>query len=258
MPNIRFVLEYDGSGFCGWQKQPGLRSIEGELQRAIETVLRLKIDHVTAAGRTDSGVHARGQVVNFRVPELPDLSRLQRGVSALLRRELAVLSAEVVPDTFHARFSACRKQYSYSILHRQVPPVLERGRVWFVALPLDVPAMMQAASELIGERDFSSFRGANCTQKSPVKEIFESAVTVHGEQIVYRVVGSGFLKQMVRNIVGTLVAIGKGQARGSMREILEARDRGAAGMTAPAYGLCLDWVSYDESAAAGEGAEEDE
>lgn len=258
MPNIRLVLEYDGSGFCGWQKQPGQRSIEGELQRAIETVLRLKIDHVTAAGRTDSGVHARGQVVNFHVPEVPDLSRLQRGVSALLRRELAVLAADVVPDEFHARFSARCKQYRYTLLHRQVPPVLERGQVWFVAQPLNVKAMALAAVDLIGRRDFSSFRGANCTQKSPVKEIFESELVRDGDQIVYRVVGSGFLKQMVRNIVGTLVAIGKGQATGSMREILDARDRARAGMTAPAFGLCLDWVSYEALAADGVGVEEDE
>ena len=247
MPNIRLVLEYDGSGFCGWQKQTGLRSIEGELQKAIETVLRVKIPHVTAAGRTDAGVHARGQVVNFVVDAAPDLSRLARGVSALLRRELAVLSAEIVPDDFHARFSAGRKQYRYTVLQRDVPPVLERGRVWFVAQPLNIEAMQQAAGVLVGRHDFSSFRGANCTQKSPVKEIFESEVVAQEEHLVYRVVGSGFLKQMVRNIVGTLVAIGKARASGTMQEILAARDRARAGMTAPAHGLCLDWVGYDRA-----------
>jgi len=249
MPNIRLVLEYDGRGFHGWQKQPGLRTIQGELERVLPLVLRSRIGRVNAAGRTDAGVHARGQVVNFLVDrpveELPELRKVKHAVSHLLRGEVAVLSAEFVPDDFDARGNALCKQYSYLILHRDAPAVLDRGRAWFVFSKLNLEKMQAEAAFLSGVHDFSSLRGPDCESESAVREILKSELVWRDPYLIYRVVGRGFLKQMVRNIVGTLVGLGKGNLRlKSMAEILEAKTRLAGGVTAPPYGLYLDWVKY--------------
>jgi tRNA pseudouridine38-40 synthase len=243
LPNVRLVIEYDGSRFHGWQKQPGLRTIQEELQGKLSLVLREEIPYLLAAGRTDAGVHARGQVVNFPVASPPDLRRLIYSVSGLFRGELAVLRADLVPDDFHATRSSDCKQYTYTILNRPAGPVIDKGHIWHVSSPLNVEKMIHAAQVLVGAHDFSSFRAAHCNSRSPIREVFESEVSRDGCYIRYRVIGSGFLKQMVRNIVGTLVSIGLGRG-GSMPEILAARDRRHAGMTAPPQGLCMDWVEY--------------
>ncbi len=246
MPNIKLVVEYDGSGFYGWQKQGELRTVQTELGRVLSIVLRTPIYPLHAAGRTDSGVHARGQVVTFKVQEVPDLWRLAQSVSHLLKGELAVLSAEVVDDSFHPGKSATHKQYTYSILNRPSPAVLDARRVWHVHRRLDIPLMQRCAQEVIGEHDFSTFRDSECCARSPIKTIYESELILEGDMLRYRVVGSGFLKQMVRNIVGTLVDIGRGTiAVQSIAEILPLKDRRKAGVTAPPHGLSLDWVSYD-------------
>ncbi|MCO6432342.1 MAG: tRNA pseudouridine(38-40) synthase TruA [Deltaproteobacteria bacterium] len=247
MPNVKLILEYDGSRFHGWQWQPGLRTIQGELERVLRTVLRADSIAVKASGRTDAGVHARAQVVNFFVEELPDLHRLTHSVSSLLKGEVSVLSADIVPDTFDARRSAVAKQYSYSILARKAPAVLQKGRVWHISAPLSIEAMEAEAALLIGEHDFSSFRDAACANRSPVKTIFKSAFSRKGDLLIYSIAGSGFLKQMVRNIVGTLVAFGRGGAQhSSILDIMRLKDRRVAGVTAPAHGLCLDWVCYSK------------
>jgi tRNA pseudouridine38-40 synthase len=155
-----------------------------------------------------------------------------------------VLKAEVVPDDFHARKSASRKQYTYTILNRSAPPTLDRGRVWHVWGDLHVTRMQAEARRLVGEHDFSAFRGQDCEARSTVKTIFSSEVTAAPPYISYRVIGRGFLKQMVRIIVGTLVDMGAGRLERSMDEILAAGDRALAGQTAPPQGLCLDWVEY--------------
>ena len=247
MFNVRMIIEYDGSGFHGWQRQPGLRTIQSELERVLRTILREEIRVVHSAGRTDAGVHARAQVVNFHVENEPDLDRLRLSVSSLLRGEVTVINADLVPETFHSRRSAECKQYSYHILSRPCPATFDMGRVWHVPADLDIELMRSEAAALIGEHDFSSFRGQDCKQLTTVKTILESAVSVSGPYVTYRVVGSGFLKQMVRIIVGTLV----GRGRHSpwimpMKEIIEARDRRAAGKTAPPCGLYLDWVKYPD------------
>lgn len=245
MPNIRLIIEYDGGGFHGWQRQPGLRTIQGELERVLRVVLREEIPVVHSAGRTDAGVHARGQVVNFQAAAVPDLERLKHSVSSLLRGEVSVISADVVPDEFHSRRSARSKQYAYHILNRSCPAVLDRGRVWHVPVTLDIERMKEDAACFVGEHDFSSFRAADCVQPSPVKTIFESEVLTDDRHLIYRVVGSGFLKQMVRIMLGTLVGRAKHQSwLMSIPEIISARDRKAAAMSAPARGLYLDWVRY--------------
>jgi tRNA pseudouridine38-40 synthase len=163
-----------------------------------------------------------------------------------MRGKLTILAADVAPDNFHPRSDAVSKQYSYRILNRYAPAVLERGRVWEVQQPLDFKSMQLAAAELVGEHDFQSFRAAGCTANTTVREIFESEITRSGEEIVYRVLGSGFLRYMVRNIVGTLVGIGDGSISGrTITQILSARDRSTAGVTAPPQGLTLDFVRYE-------------
>jgi len=245
MPNVRLTVEYDGTNFFGWQVQPGHRTIEESLRKALEMVLREPIPVIYASGRTDSGVHARGQVVNFHVSQMPDLGRLALSISFLFRGELSVVDACFVDDDFHARHSAKRKQYSYLIFNRMTPPTLEKGRVWFVTAKLDFARMQSEAAALIGNHDFTSFRGAGCAAKSPEREIFESEFVRDGNLLCYRVVGSGFLRHMVRTIVGTLVGIGRGvQHPDSITELLAARDRKLAGPNAPAHGLYLDWVGY--------------
>jgi tRNA pseudouridine38-40 synthase len=249
MPNVRLVLEYDGALFHGWQFQPGQRTIEGELERVLETILREKIHPIYASGRTDAGVHARGQVINFFTSQPPDLLRIGHSISNILRGELSVLSADLVPDDFNARYSATAKQYTYTILNRLGPAVLDQGKVWYIGSKLDVERMHQEAQALIGEHDFASFQGAGCHAKTTIKTIYEARVIADSSYVKIQVVGSGFLKHMIRNIAGTLVGLSKDVLDlKSMAEIIAVRDRKQAGVTAPAHGLCLDWVSYEPRA----------
>jgi tRNA pseudouridine38-40 synthase len=247
VPKIKLIVEYDGSGFHGWQKQPGLRTVQSELEQTLSIVCRQSVGPLHAAGRTDAGVHARGQVVSFSLPEPPDLWRLAQGVSHLMKGELSVLSAEIVHDSFHPGIDSTHKQYSYRILNRPAPAVLDTGRVWHISRPLNLDAMRTCATSLVGEHDFSSFRDSECCAKSPVKTIYLSQLeSYEGGLIVYRVIGSGFLKQMVRNIVGSLVDVGRGRLKvSSFAELLSTRDRRSAGVTAPSFALSMDWVSYD-------------
>lgn len=247
MPTVRIVLEYNGARFHGWQLQPQVRTVQGEVERAIATVLRETPSRVIASGRTDRGVHARAQVAHFSCQCEPNLDALRLGVSSILRGEVSLLRAEIVPDTFDARSLVVSKQYTYWILNRSVPPVLDEGKVWLVTANLNVSQMQAQAQVLQGLHDFSSFRGAECDAQTPVKEILESEVLHVPPYILYRVVGRGFLKHMVRIIVGTLVECGRGAPEcQDVAQILAARDRGCAGLTAPPQGLFLDWVQYPD------------
>ncbi len=246
MPNIRLIIEYNGANFSGWQIQPGRRTIQGEITKNLRMVLREEIPVVHASGRTDAGVHARGQVISFQVSQVPDLHRLVHSISSLMKGEVAVVSAEVVPDDFHPRRNSRSKQYSYTILHRKAPPTLDKGLVWHIGGPLNIDLMQQQAEVLLGTHDFTSLRAGDCQAESPIRTIFSSEIRWEDPYLIYRVVGSGFLKQMVRIIVGTLVDIGSGRLENSsMLEILNRRNRVAAGRTAPAHGLRLDWVRYE-------------
>lgn len=252
MANIKLIVEYDGAGFYGWQKQPELRTVQSELEKVIETVVRGPISPLHAAGRTDSGVHARGQVVTFKTDMEVDTYRLAQGISHLMRGELAVVSAEIVPDGFHPGWCSTHKQYSYRILTRPAPAVLDARRVWHIPHRMDLDQLRESASVVVGTHDFSGFRDSTCTAASPIKTIFSSSFSLEGDLLIYRVVGDGFLKQMVRNLVGTMTDLARGRLRGrSMRDVLESRDRRRGGVTAPAYGLCMDWVSYEPLPASG-------
>lgn len=246
MAHIKLIVEYDGAGFHGWQKQPNLRTVQSELERALSIVCRKSVGPLHAAGRTDSGVHARGQVVTFRVEDPPPLHKIIAGVSHLLKGELAVVSAELVPQDFHPGICSTHKQYTYRILNRPAPPVLNARKVWHLVPALDVGRMHRNAQEIVGTHDFSSFRDSECCATSRVKTLYSIDVVRVADVIEVHVVGDGFLKQMVRNIVGTLVDLELGRlGERTMQSIFQARDRRLAGVTAPAHGLCMEWVSYE-------------
>jgi len=239
------MLEYDGGCFHGWQKQPGLYTVQGELQRALQIVLRCPLDPPCGASRTDAGVHAKGQVANVIVPLEPKLGALQRSLTGILRGKAAVLKVEQVPEDFNARFSARCKQYTYTILNRPEPAVLDKGRVWHVRAPLNIEVMRTQAALFVGEHDFGAFRAQDCSASSSIRRVLESEIISAPPYVYYRVVGEGFLKQMVRIMVGTLVGLGRSQKGVKLvSELLVCADRRLAGVTAPACGLCLDWVAF--------------
>lgn len=245
MITVKLIIEYNGAGFHGWQNQPGQRTVQGELERVLPMILRAPLKNFVASGRTDAGVHAKGQVVSFRVEEEPDLEKIKRAVSSLLSPEVSVLSAEIVDNSFHATLSARGKRYVYTIINRQSPPTLDYDRAWWVSAKLDIERMRLEAAQLCGEHDFKSFAGPKCQVRSTVRTITRSEIVSEPPYLYYIVEGNGFIKQMVRNIVGTLVDFGKGRAQAaSISEVMAAKDRRSAGVTAPGYGLCLEEVFY--------------
>jgi tRNA pseudouridine38-40 synthase len=242
--HIKLIIEYDGTNFHGWQLQPDEPTIQGALEQALATILREPV-RLRAAGRTDAGVHARGQVVAFRTAHAPELHLLCRSINALAGPDIAVLSAEAVPDDFDPRRDARARRYGYYIVNRPAPSPLWRYRAWHITFPLDVAAMDEAAQILVGEHDFSSFQDSDCDAKSPIRRMLESRVRQDGDLVVYGVETTAFLRHMVRAIVGTLAAVGRGELSvAAFREIFAARDRRRAGKTAPAHGLYLEAVRY--------------
>lgn len=259
------MLEYDGTDFKGSQLQANGRTVQGELETALARLTGLKAGErcvVSLAGRTDSGVHASGQVANFLTASRLPLETFRRGLNALLPFDLAVLSAEEVPEDFHARFSAKERAYRYNILNQPVRSPLARRFAYQVAQPLDLPAMQAAANSLVGERDFASFAGAGWGVKaqldphakadnpSTVRNLLKAEWLVEtgwlvGERLVLEVVANAFLPHMIRNIVGTLLLVGKGERTPEdFARIVAVCDRRQAGPTAPACGLSLVSVRY--------------
>lgn len=245
MTRYRITLEYDGGDFVGWQRQANGPSVQAALEEAIrrfcgETVL------VEGAGRTDAGVHATGQVAHFDLAKETTAETVMRAVNFHLKpAPVAVLAAEAVADDFHARFSATGRAYLYRIANRRAPLALERGRAWFVPQPLDAAAMHEAAQRLVGRHDFSSFRASECQAQSPVKTLDLLTVERVGEIIEVRAAARSFLHHQVRNFVGSLKLVGEGRwSADDLSAVLAARDRTAAGPTAPACGLYLTQVTY--------------
>lgn len=262
MPRYCITIEYEGTPFVGWQRQAeeAGTSIQGALEQAIFKFSGEMVG-VRGAGRTDAGVHALGQVAHFDLAKAWEPGRVRDAMNFHLRPDpVAVIDCACVADDFDARFSATKRHYLYRILTRRAPPVLDRNRVWWLTAPLDAEAMADAARAFIGRHDFTTFRAAQCQAKSPVKSLDRFDVTREGAEIVCRVSARSFLHNQVRSMVGSLKLVGEGKWQpGDIAKALAARDRTACGPVAPAAGLYLERVDYDQSAgsvAAGEDGEE--
>jgi tRNA pseudouridine38-40 synthase len=246
MPRFKLVLEYDGGGFVGWQRQENGFSVQQALE---EAVFRFANETVTAvaAGRTDAGVHASGQVAHVDLArDWPPQTIIDAANFHLRPAPAVVLSCERVADGFHARFDARRRHYRYRISTRAAPPILDRDRVWHLPMALDAAAMHGAAQALVGRHDFSSFRAATCQALSAVKTLDVLEVKRDGDEVAVRAVARSFLHHQVRAMVGSLKLVGEGRwSQGDMEQALAARDRAAAGPTAPACGLYLVRVDYE-------------
>ena len=212
MARVAVGVEYDGRGFCGWQQQGDVPSVQQALQDALGKVCDHPIE-LTAAGRTDAGVHARAQVAHFELASARTERALMLGANTLLPQGIAVRWARQVPDHFHARYSALARTYRYCILNRTARPALAAGHVAFVHRPLDANAMRDAARHLVGSHDFSAFRAAECQARTPVRDLARLEVTRVGEFVLLEVTANAFLHHMVRNIAGLLMHIGMGEAR---------------------------------------------
>ncbi|MDK2882562.1 MAG: tRNA pseudouridine38-40 synthase [Bacillota bacterium] len=247
--NIKLTLAYDGTDFAGFQVQPKARTVQGELSAALGRILGEEVK-VIGAGRTDAGVHARAQVVNFHTAARIPLERLPAALNSCLPRDVTVWQAEEVPAEFHARYSAKTKVYRYLMEVAPYPSPFLRRFSWHLPFPLDVAAMRAAAEELTGEHDFTSFCAAGGAAKSHVRTLRRLAVAEEGGLIAVEAAADGFLYKMVRNLVGTLVEVGRGVLKPEdMGRILAARDRKAAGPTAPPQGLILWHIDYEENLA---------
>ena len=245
MPRYRLTLEYDGTPFVGWQIQDNGLSVQGVLQTAIERFCGEAVK-TTAAGRTDAGVHATGQVVHVDLAKAWPAERVREALNYHLRpHPVSVREVALAADDFNARMSARSRRYLYRILNRRAPPALDRDRVWHVARPLDAPAMHVAAQVLVGRHDFTTFRASLCQAKSPVKTLDRLDVTRDGDEIRVTALARSFLHHQVRNMVGTLKLVGEGKwSAEDVARALTARDRAKGGATAPAAGLCLVEVTY--------------
>jgi tRNA pseudouridine38-40 synthase len=255
---IALGIEYDGNRFLGWQTQPGGGTVQDALESAASTIAGEAVS-LTCAGRTDRGVHARAQVAHFDTAADRPLGAWVRGVNALLPESAAVQWALPVPAEFHARYSARSRTYRYVLINRAVRPALAATYAGWVHAPLDLEAMRAAARLLPGEHDFSAFRSAECQAKNPVRTLHTLDIERRGERLDFVVRANAFLHHMVRNLVGTLVQVGRGKRPPQwVREVLESRDRALAGRTFAAEGLYLEAVEYEPRwglpQAAGEGA----
>lgn len=237
-------LEYDGSAYVGWQRQASGTGVQAKVENAIATVANHPVE-AYCAGRTDTGVHAEGQVVHFDTAAERTTRGWLLGINSNLPADINATWVSAVPDEFHARFSAETRGYRYLILNRLVRSALYRQRAWWVHEPLDEAAMQVGADLLIGEHDFSAFRAAGCQAKTPVREIRSLDVERQGDWLLLRVTANAFLQHMVRNLTGALVAVGKGeQSADWVAELLASRDRTAGGVAAPPHGLTLVGVQY--------------
>jgi tRNA pseudouridine38-40 synthase len=244
--NVRLLIEYDGARFAGWQLQVGRRTAEAELRRAIRE-LTGEEPVLYAAGRTDAGAHAEGQVANFRYGGRLAVARLVPALNARLPADVAVLAAAEAAPEFHARYSARWRRYRYRFLDRPARPAIDRGRCWHLRAPLDVPAMAAAAAALAGRHDWTTYCAASEPERDRERSVRAALVRREGRFVELDITGEGFLRGMIRGIAGALAEVGLGRRPpGWPAEILAARDRRLAPRTAPAAGLTLVEVLYED------------
>lgn len=244
MRTIKAVVEYDGTEYSGFQRQPKRRTIQAELEWALKQALQEPIV-VAGAGRTDAGVHAAGQVISFKTACSIPTDRICVALNSVLPHDIVPRKAEEVEPDFHARYSARERTYEYRILNSEQPSALMGRFVWHVPGRLNLTAMRKAAGHLLGKHDFAAFSLSNRDSKSAVRELTALEIRKRGEIVSITLKANSFLHSMVRGIVGTLVEVGQGRrSPGDIKRILESKDRGQAGKTAPAKGLCLMEVRY--------------
>ncbi len=245
MPRYRLTIEYDGGPYKGFQLQDDVPSVQASLERALFGFCGAAA-RVHVAGRTDTGVHATGQVIHVELDKAwrPDVVRDALNAH-LVPEPISVLDAAVADDDFHARFSATGRRYLYRIIDRKPPPVLERARAWWVKMPLDADAMARACALLVGTHDFTTFRDAHCQAKSPLKTLDAATVERVGQEVRLVFAARSFLHRQVRSMTGSLVEVGAGRwSVERLGEALSARDRAACGQVAPPHGLYLTGVAY--------------
>jgi len=242
---LKLVIEYDGTAYHGWQRQAADRSIQAEIEKALAVMTRQEVS-LAASGRTDAGVHALGQVAHFTCETAITSEEFLKGLNSLLPDDIVIKSCEKMPADFHARYDARRKTYRYRILNRPVPTAVDKRFVWHVRKKLDLDAMQTAAAYVVGEHDFKAFEGTGSPRSSTLRTIYKAQLSAASAgHLVFEIEGDGFLRYMVRNIVGTLVEVGRGKlTSGDFKTILESRDREQAGATAPPQGLFLVKVDY--------------
>ena len=247
MPRYRLLIEYDGRPYHGFQAQDELPSVQGSIERAVKGFCGQSL-RLHAAGRTDAGVHATGQVIHLDLDKDWKPEVVRDALNAhLVPKPIAVLDAAVAPEGWHARFSARERRYLYRILNRKSPPALDKGRVWHVKKPLDAAAMHAAAQILVGHHDFTTFRDLGCQAKSPMKTLDLATVRREGEQVLLEFASRSFLHRQVRSMTGSLAEVGVGRwTAQDLKAALEARDRRACGPVAPAEGLYLTYVGYED------------
>ena len=245
MRNIKLVIEYDGTNYLGWQVQAKGLTVQGTIEEKL-ALLTGETVHLLGSGRTDAGAHALGQVANFKTKSRMEVQTFQKALNSLLPSDIAIINIEEVDEEFNARRSAKSKIYEYRILNQEIRSVFRREYAWHIPQRLNLREMKKASQILSGERDFSSFRSVGTPTKTAIRKVFRAEWKRDREGLLrFEIEATGFLKQMVRAIVGTLVEVGKGKISvGEFREILESKDRGKAGPTAPANGLFLKEVKY--------------
>ena len=246
MRNIKLLIEYDGKDFNGWQKQPNKLNIQGEIERAIEEVTGEKVDLI-ASGRTDAGVHALGQVANFKIEKDIPIEKIPYALNSKLKKSIRIKEAEEVPEKFHSRYTCKKKTYRYVINNSIQGTAIYRNLQYHFPEKLDEDKMSEAAKYLIGEHDFKSFKASGTSSKSSVRKIFDAKVIREGELVTIELTGNGFLYNMVRIIAGTLIDVGTYKIEPiDVKNIIDAKDRLKAGKTLPPTGLYLVKVEYED------------
>lgn len=245
MRNIKLVIEYDGKDFNGWQKQPTKLNIQGEIERAIKEITKEDDIELFASGRTDAGVHALGQVANFKTNSTMPVDKFPIAINNKVKKSIVIKSAEEMPERFHSRYNCKKKTYRYIINNSEYGSAIYRNQECHIPQPLDVKAMKKAIKYFEGEHDFKGFKASGTSSKNSIRKIFKTNIEVHEDRIYIELTGSGFLYNMVRIISGTLVDVGLGKIKPTdIPEIILSGDRQRAGKTLPPQGLYLLKVEY--------------